>query len=360
MQSNSYWVWLSSIPEVTPKLYYQILRTFGSPEGFFDVVESTVVMPDFLSERTIKAVRAACSLQRAAEVMHDLDAKGIRAVTRLDNEYPAMLEILEYPPPVLFVRGSLTCLQKTIGIVGTRHCTRKGAEAARRIASELGEAGYTVVSGLARGIDSAAHLGAIDASAPTIAILGCGADVIYPPENAHIYHAVIENGAVVSELPPGAQPLAGNFPVRNRIIAALSRGLLVVESALGGGTAISASMAIGMGRDIFALPGAPYVENAALPNLLIQKGAIPVTCAHDILEYWGEAGAAAKPVRGNDAALQLDFLQRQIYERLQQGDMGVESLAEQIAATPGEMSVALTMMELSGLIKRVAGGKYGV
>lgn len=360
MQSHSYWAWLSSIPEVTPKLYYQILRAFGEPERFFDAVESGTAIPDFLPERAMKAVRAACSRQRIAEVTHDLETKGIRAVTRLDDEYPAMLEVLEYPPPVLFVCGSLAGLDKTIGIVGTRHCTRKGAETARRIAAELGEAGYTVVSGMARGIDSAAHLGAIDVGTSTIAVLGCGADIIYPPENANIYHAAIQNGAVISELPPGFQPLAANFPLRNRIITALSRGLLVVESALKGGTAISASMAIGMGRDIFAMPGAPYLENSALPNLLIQKGAVPVTCTQDILEYWGEARTAVKSERKDAALLQLDFMQRQIYELLQQGDMGMESLAEQVSAVPGEMSVALTMMELSGLIKRVPGGKYGV
>ena len=360
MQSNSYWAWLSGIPEVTPKLYYQILRDFGDPEGFFIAMEKGSAAPDFLTERVLRAVRAAGSKQRVAEMTHELEVKGIRAVTRLDEEYPAVLGELEYPPPVLFVRGSLSGLNKTIGIVGTRHCTRRGAEAAKRIAAELGEAGYTIVSGMARGIDSAAHQGAIEAGAPTVAVLGCGADVIYPPENAAIYHAAIQNGAVISELPPGTQPLAVHFPVRNRIIAALSRGLLVVESALKGGTAISASMAVGLGRDIFALPGAPYIEHSALPNLLIQKGAFPVTCGRDILEFWGEAGDEAETEREGAAMLQLDFLQRQIYDLLLQGDQNAESLSAQTAAAPDEVSVALTMMELSGLVKRVPGGKYGI
>jgi len=164
---------------------------------------------------------------------------------------------------------------------------------------------------------------------------------------------------VISELPPGTQPLAANFPVRNRIIAALSRGLLVVESALQGGTAISASMAMGLNRDIFAMPGPPYNENAALPNLLIRKGAVPVTCARDILEYWGEAQPAAQAEQ-TGAPLQLDFLQQQVYTLLKQTDQSAEMLSEQTNASPGDMSVALTMMELSGLIKRVPGGKYGV
>jgi DNA processing protein len=360
MQNHAYWVWLSSISEVTPKLYYQILREYGAPERFFAALEGGGALPDFLPEKAKSALRAACSRPRAAEAAHELELRGIRAVTRLDDEYPAALCALEYPPPVLFVRGSLAGFDKTIGIVGTRHCTRRGAEAARCIAAELGQAGYTVVSGMARGIDSAAHQGAIDADAPTVAVLGCGADVIYPPENAKIYHAAIENGAVISELPPGTQPLAGNFPVRNRIIAALSRGLLVVESALKGGTAITASMAVGLGRDIFALPGAPYIEHSALPNLLIGKGAFSVACGRDILEFWGEAGEARGTAREGAAVMQLDFLQRQIYELLLQGDQSAESLSEQTGASPGEISVALTMMELSGLIRRVPGGKFGV
>jgi DNA processing protein len=360
MQSEHYWTWLSCIPEVTPKLYYQILRKYGSPERFFGEMERGASAPAFLPDKAQGAVRAALSLQRVGEAVREMEARGIRAVSRLDAEYPAMLNVLEYPPPVLFVRGSLAGLSKTIGIVGTRRCTRRGAEAARRIAAEMGEAGYTIVSGLARGIDAAAHQGAVDAGAPTVAVLGCGADVIYPPENASLYHTAIKNGAVVSELPPGTQPVAGNFPVRNRIIAALSRGLLVVESALAGGTAISASMAMGLGRDIFAMPGAPYLESAALPNKLIQKGAVPVTCARDILESWGEAGKAPAAAALADAsALQLDFLQQQIYALLRQADQSAEMLSEQTAASPGEISVALTMMELSGIIKRVPGGKYG-
>ena len=359
MQSNAYWAWLSCIPGITPKLYYQILNEYGSPERFFTAAERGDTLPDFLSDKVRDAALAAGSSARVAEVARELDTKSIRAITRLDDEYPGSLCAIEYPPPVLFVRGSLAGLDNTIGIVGTRHCSRRGAEAAKNIAAELGKAGVTVVSGMARGIDSAAHLGAIEAGTPTVAVLGCGADIVYPPENLRIYDAAVQSGAVISELPPGTQPLAANFPVRNRIIAALSRGLLIVESALKGGTAISASMAIGMGRDIFAMPGPPYSENAALPNRLIQKGAVSVTCAHDILEYWGETVPETLQTEGG-APLQLDFLQQQVYALLRQADMSAEMLSEQTDASPGEMSVALTMMELTGLIKRVPGGKYGV
>ena len=184
MQSDAYWVWLSCIPEVTPKLYYQILREYGSPRRFFEAMARDVSVPAFLPERARGAVHAALSPMRVGEAAGALGLRGIRAVTRLDAEYPAALETLEYPPPTLFVRGSLEGLQRAVGIVGTRRCTRRGAETARRIAAELGEAGYTVVSGLARGIDAAAHQGAVDAGAPTVAVLGCGVDVIYPPENA--------------------------------------------------------------------------------------------------------------------------------------------------------------------------------
>lgn len=360
MQSNAYWAWLSCIPEITPRLYYQILREFGAPERFFAAAERGAALPDFLPEKAKNAAQAASASARVAEVERELAHKSIRAVTRLDDEYPKELCDLEYPPPVLFVRGSLAGLHRTIGIVGTRRCSRRGAEAAKNFAADMGKAGYTVVSGMARGIDSAAHTGAIEAGAPTIAVLGCGVDVVYPPENLRIWDAAVQNGAVISELPPGTQPLAANFPVRNRIIAALSRGLLVVESALQGGTAISASMAIGLGRDIFAMPGPPYNENSVLPNRLIQKGAAPVTCARDILEYWGEAKPEKEPGQADAALLQLDFLQQQVYTLLRQADQSAEMLSEQTGSSPGEMSVTLTMMELSGIIRRVPGGKYGI
>jgi len=213
------------------------------------------------------------------------------------------------------------------------------------------------VSGLARGIDTAAHLGALDTGITTVAVLGCGADVIYPPENEEIYHKIIQNGAVISELPAGAAPHMGNFPVRNRIIAGLTRGLLVVESEMKGGTAITASLAVQYGRDLFAMPGPPYIGMAELPNALISAGAVPVSDAEDLLEYYGVHTAGHK---NEQAQPVLDFTQARVYELLRQQDLSAEGVAALSGLSPGEVNVALTMMELSGVIRRIAGGKYGI
>ena len=216
---------------------------------------------------------------------------------------------------------------------------------------------------MARGIDTAVHLGAKEAGAKTIAVLGCGVDRIYPPESEEIYHYAIENGAVISELVHGTEPLAANFPARNRIIVGLSKGTLIVESEKQGGTAISASMAISYARDVFAVPGSPYLKTAELSNMLIKQGALPVVNGADILEFYGYIDKKfTNKVTHSDQnqEMQLDFLQRQIYNLLMQGDMGIESIASSIEYSQSEINTTLTIMELSGLIKRLPGGKYGV
>lgn len=362
-EQEKYWIWLSFVAGITPKLFYYILKEFGSAGLFFDAVDKSSALLDKLSVKVRDAAKAACSQQYITEMICNLTAKGIHAVTRLGEDYPPQLKSISYPPPVLYVKGSLSDLTHPLSIVGTRRCTRKGFELTRRIAHELGQGGMTVVSGMARGIDTAAHEGAIDAGAKTVAVLGCGVDVVYPPESEKIYHHAIACGAVVSELAPGSQPYAANFPARNRIITGMSMGTLIVESPMEGGTAISTGMAISQGRDIFAVPGSPETAMSALPNELIRQGATAVTSGKDILEFYGFINRSftkddVKPCK--DAQLQLDFLQRQIYNLLLQGDMSVESMANCIEYPQSELNVTLTMMELGGIIKRLPGGKYGI
>ncbi len=363
-EQEKYWIWMISAG-VAPKTFYYIMKEFGGADSFFDAVKNGSPLLDNIPAEAVSASKAACSEQRAAEIIAELGQKGIIAVTRLSGDYPALLAQIPYPPPVLFIKGSFEGIFDAgskldcISIVGTRQCSRKGAELTQAIAKELADAGVAVVSGMARGIDSSAHLGALDGGGKTIAVLGCGADVIYPPESADIYNRMIENGAVVSELPPGTKPFLTNFPARNRIIAGLSRGTLVIESDIKGGTTITASMATAMGRDVFAVPGAPYMRTAALPNMLIEKGAYPVKSAAGILKFYGVSGEE-KNTSANFENIQLDFLQRQIYNLLLQGDASVENMASCIKYPQSEINSALTMMELGGLIKRLPGGKYGI
>ena len=353
-EEEKYWIWLASLG-LGAKATYQALRLCGSAEAFFDAVKCGSEAIEKLPSETLQLARAGCSAQRAAEVMAELSSKGINALTRLNPDYPARLAAIPWPPPVLFVKGRLSDMHRAVGIVGTRRCTRRGFEFTRRLAAELD--GMCVVSGLARGIDTAAHLGALDAGAPTVAVLGCGADVIYPPENAELFHRISQTGAVVSELPLGTQPYLGHFPVRNRIIAGLSRGLIVVESEMKGGTAITASLAVKYGRDMFAVPGPPYMSMGELPNSLIASGAVPVLSAADIKTYYGEGVPSAE---AQEAKPVMDLTQAKIYELLRREDLSAEGLAALSGLEPGELSIALTMMELSGIIRRLPGGKYGV
>jgi len=356
-EEKKYWAWMESMPEVTPKAFYSILDMFGSAQGFFNAAEAGSDILEKLPEKIADSAKAAASKQRFAEVNTELIRKGISVVTRLDEDYPALLAGIKYPPPVLFVKGSLSDIGECISIVGTRKPTRHAVSLTRKIAAGLCELGFCVVSGMAYGIDTAAHEGALEAGGKTIAVLGCGADVIYPRDNKELYHSITQSGAVISELPLSSRPYYANFPARNRIITGLSAGTLIVESEEKGGTAISAKLAVSQGRNVFAVPG--MGDMSALPNLLIKQGAAAVTCAEEILEFYGNNTKKIE-TRGKQTQIQLDFLQRHIYNLLLKGDLSVESIAQNIDYTPGEVMEALTMLELGQLIKRLPGGKYGV
>ena len=361
-EEEKYWIAAACTGEVAPKLFYYIMQQYGCAAAFFDAVRSGSDTLSRLPQKAMDAVRAACSDAFIAETVSALVRRGIHAVTRLSDEYPPLLAAIEYPPPVLFVKSSLAELGESISIVGTRRSSARGFQTARDIGKGLA-AHMTIVSGMAHGIDTAAHKGAMDTGAPTVVVLGCGVDVVYPPENADIYDYAVNCGAVVSELPPGTGPSPQNFPARNRIVTGLSRATLVVESEMQGGTAISAMMAIGQGRDVFAVPGSPQFSMSVLPNTLIKQGAMPVTEAADILRFYGFIDSSFTKSDGDDTKkmhLQLDFLQKQIYNLLKQADMGADEIARRIDEPQSAINAALTMMELFGIIARLPGSKYGL
>ncbi len=356
-QEQKYWIWMASLPETSPKYFYNILKVFGSAERFFDAVCSGSGLLSEVPEKLLDSAKSSASKQYLAETICLLKEKGICAVTRLDEGYPELLCSIKSPPPVLFFKGDIDALGEMISIVGTRRPTRQAKSLTEKIACGLGEAGITVVSGMAYGIDTCAHKGALAADAKTLAVLGCGVDVIYPKENEKLYEQIVQSGAVISELFPGTQPLPTYFPARNRIVTGLSKGTLIVESETKGGTAISAKMAVSAHRDVFAVPGiSPMSE---LPNALIKQGAVPVTSAQDILDFYG-MNAKNNVTSDEQSQIQLDFLQRHIYNLLLKGDLNVEKIAELAQSPLSEISSALTMMELGGIVKRLPGGRYGV
>lgn len=356
-EEKKYWVWMASMPEITPKAFYHILTLFGCAASFFNAVVKGSELLDEVPKKIVTAAKSAASKQYIAEILSEHNRKGITTVTRLCKDFPVLLAEIKFPPPVLFVKGSLENTENCVSIVGTRRPTRHAMSFTEKLAKELCEADFTVVSGMAYGIDAAAHRGALQAGGNTIAVLGCGVDVIYPRDNEDIYNETAQVGAVVSELPIGTQPLYTNFPARNRIVTGMSEGTIIVESELKGGTAISARLAVSQGRDVFAVPGMNRMSE--LPNMLIKKGAVPITSAEDILAYYGRNSENIETSH-EQSQIQLDFLQRHIYNLLLKGDLSVESISDSIEYTPGEISASLTMMELSGLVKRLPGGKYGI
>lgn len=361
------WLHLHLTSGVGPTIFRQLLETFGSAETALRADRSALV-----STKGVGAVIAdkIVSSRSQVDVDRELELVSKAGVTLLSWDspaYPVGLKNIYDPPAVLYVRGRLEPEDATaIAVVGTRRSSRYGLEQAERFGAALARAGFTVVSGLARGIDSAAHQGALKAGGRTIAVLGCGLSRVFPPENADLCRAVAQKGAVLSEFPMLAEPLAENFPRRNRIISGLSLGVLVIEGPLRSGAMITARMAMEQGREVFALPG--RVDNAASrgTNQLIKDGACLVTSLEDILDELGDIGEkmragteqadkppSALPLPGNLCEAEKAILSAVIDE-----PMTVDEVCAATELSVGEVSAALTMLQLKGLIRRIAGARF--
>lgn len=282
-----YWIWLTTRPGFGIKSMRRLVEWFGSPEAVWQASEeqlAAVVLRDV--QRAALMQKDLTAAQRIAE---DCLRQGIAVLTEQDMQYPALLRGLPERPMLLYVRGTLPdfSAQLSLSIVGTRSATPYGLQAARYFAGNLAQNDCIVVSGMALGIDGEANRAAIEAGGTTIAVLGCGADVCYPWQNQKLMEDIIRTGAVVTEYPPGTEPVGKHFPVRNRIITGLSRGTLVIEAPHKSGALISADLALDQGRDVFAVPGDINRVNSAGCNLLIRQGAAElVQTPADILSHY--------------------------------------------------------------------------
>ncbi len=288
--------------------------------------------------------------------LHGADgASGIRLVARQDADYPAWLGRIYDPPPVLWARGRLVAGEgeRAVAIVGARAATRVGLAFARLLAADLATAGLTIVSGLARGIDTAAHQGALEAGGRTVAVLGSGLDRVYPAENAGLARAIARDGAVVSEFPPGTEPWKGNFPRRNRTIAGWARAVVVVEAGEKSGALLTARAALDEGRDVMAVPAHPTLPSAAGTNALLRDGAALVRDAGDVLSELGLARPASRAPaceRERDDPL-LAALRRGV-------PTSVEEIAARYARPVPELLARLSELELSGRLRRLPGALF--
>lgn len=279
------WLALKSVPGVGNHLYKQLIERFSTPEKVFSAAEAELIAVEGVSPKLARAVRVhrrpdaavRAEIQRAGDL-------GCRIITFNDPEYPSLLRHIHDPPPYLYVRGRLATLENGIAVVGARKASSYGMAAARRLARELSEMGWTIVSGMARGIDTSAHKGALDGAGRTVAVMGSGFAEIYPPENRVLFDRICEQGAVISEFPVQEPPNAYNFPARNRIISGMTLGTVVVEASSKSGSLITARLAAEQGREVFAVPGSIHSHTSEGTHNLLKQGAKLVTTVEDIIE----------------------------------------------------------------------------
>jgi len=310
---------------------------------------------------------AVCSRADAQRELAALDTAGGRLVAWGEPDYPPALAVIDDAPPLLSVVGDPRLLQRrAIAVVGARNASANGRRFARDIASELGRNGFLVVSGLARGIDAAAHQGALETG--TLAVVAGGIDVVYPEENRPLHEAIAEHGVIVAELPVGTEPQARHFPRRNRIISGISLGVLVVEAALRSGSLITARFALEQGREVFAVPGSPLDPRARGANDLIRGGATLVEGVEDVLNALGgqlsdpRRPAFTRPVAqpltdGNDTENQTDTARAKVLEGLGPSPVLVDELVRQCQLSPAIVATILLELELAGRLERQPGNR---
>lgn len=278
-----------------------------------------------------------------------------------DSRYPAWLRMVPDPPPVLWVRGDLHVFeQPSVAIVGSRGASQYAKVVARKLAAGLADAGVVVTSGMARGVDGAAHAGCLDAGGRTVAVVGTGVDVVYPAEHAELAERIANAGVLVSELEPGAPPNAWHFPRRNRIISGLSRAVVVVEASEKSGSLITARLALEQGREVMAVPGSVLYGQNRGAHALIKDGATPVEDAADILDALGlrgrASGGALPPTPSGEVAPVAPI--QAVLESAGPDGMDVDELAKATGLDAEALFAALTALEIDGQAERLSGGKY--
>ena len=280
----------------------------------------------------------------------------IRVLAIDDAAYPAALRTIADPPPVLYVRGTVRPGDaRAVAVVGTRRASAYGAQVARHLAGVLARNGVTVVSGLARGIDAAAHDAALLAGGRTLAVLGCGVDVTYPPEHRRLAERVVASGALLAEVPPGTPPLRFHFPRRNRLISGLCAGVVVVEGREDSGALITACAALEQGRDVFAVPGPIFDPRTAAPHGLLRDGAAPVTCAEDILDA---LGWPVERVAIPEAVPRLDGEEEQVFAHLDLTPQTPDAIAARSQLSAAAVARSLVALECRGLVMALPGQRY--
>ncbi len=360
------WLRLIRSANVGPTTFQQLLNRFD------DAGEALAALPDLVRRSGGKPARIGTK-GAAERELAGIAALGGQLIARDEADYPPRLRMTEGAPPLIHVLGNPDLLRKkSIAVVGARNASTNGLSIAREIAGDIGRGGYSIVSGLARGLDAAAHEGALETG--TVAVLGGGVDVIYPKQNADLYRRILESGALLSEAPLGAPPTARSFPQRNRIISGMSRGIVVVEAALRSGSLITARLALEQGREVFAVPGSPRDPRCRGSNQLIRDGAILTESADDVFAVFDQmsSGVAVSPVgeapiqsAHRDGRDERDLdphpeIRSAVISALGPAPTLVDELVRTIGDPPASIATVLLELELSGRMERLPGNRVAL
>jgi DNA processing protein len=351
---------LSLVDGVGPRTRQRLLERFGTPAAVLAAAPSELREVEKVGATLAARIAAAGEEINAEAEIALCQRHGISILTEADASYPRMLREIPDPPGLLFVRGAFQPNDAVaVGIVGTRHGTPYGLRQAERLAAGLARAGVTVVSGLARGIDAAAHRGALAAGGRTLAVLAGGVLNIYPPEHDKLAEEVVRQGAVISEQPPRSTPLAGTFPQRNRLISGMSLGVVVVEAAERSGALITARHAMEQGRDVFAVPGNVDSRASHGCHRLLRDGAILVETVDDVLEQLGPLVEAMPRDDGrtihHPAELMLNDIERKVLDAIASEATAVDAVVAQSGLGIAQVLSTLSVLEMRHLIRRLSG-----
>ncbi len=361
-----YWIWLSSLPGIGPVKAVKLINLLGSPKNVWDCDKSCYREMGFLSEADVSSLLSAQYRDNSRKATDGLERCGVTAITIKDGRYPSELANIKEPPIVIYVRGKIEQGRKRIAVVGSRGASPYGIKAAREISSQLAACGFTIISGLAKGVDTAAHEGALAVDCDTYAVLGCGPDVVYPKENAALFERIAEKGAVVSEYLPGTVPRSGNFPARNRIISGLSCAVVIIEAGKKSGALITADFAAEQGREVFAVPGSIFSEKSAGTNNLIKQGACLAAGAADILQELGICPERELAVLKAETAVyntcmgpgpnrNMEIEDYAIYSCIAYTPVHLDVIAAQCSIEVHDAAVRLFLMEVCGLVEQLPG-----
>lgn len=363
------WLLLRAVPGLGDATYCRLIRAFGTPEAIFAASppELTAAGASRAAAEALHRGLDQSARQAVEEELRALDRMKAAVVTFTASEYPARLTAIPDPPPILYATGTLTQDDRyAVAIVGSRKATPAGRLFTEQVSRELAALGVTVVSGLARGIDAAAHRGAVAGGGRTIAVLGCGIDRTYPPEHQALRKEIEDHGAVISELPLGAHPHGYHFPRRNRIISGMSLGVVVTEATLQSGSLITARLAADQGREVFAVPGFVKAETSRGPNGLIKQGATLIERVEDIVQELlpqFDADFQARLIaRASTPSIvqrtQPDRHEARIYNLLSWDAVHIDELIERSGLTAADVASLLLSLELKGLLRQLPGHAY--